>query len=1091
MDLTGLAVDRPRIVIVFTALILILAIVAMFLIPVQRTPAINTAIVTIAVPFPGSQPTEVEDQITRKIEDALQRLNNVDFIASTSMRGSSVTQIIFLDGQDSDEARNDVEHLVNEVRRELPMGREVQPIINVIDFESAPIMLVTLSGPPGFDERTLKQIAEDAQDELETVSGVANTQLFGGREREIHVTFNPDLLAAYNLTINDMRDALSGFHAEMPGGSLNSSEFDLQLRSETKFRGVADIEKAVVAEREGRLIRIEDVAEVEDTYRRLINFAQLDGENSATIIVNKEANINTLAAARDIKERVAQLREQFPFIKFSCTRDISADIGQMFNMLGSDAIFGTMVVLLILAWSMGMRIGLLVITAVPVSSAVALVFLYFGGYAVSNMVIFSFIVALGMVIDGAIIVSDAIYRRLERGESPKEAAKNGAHEVAIPVFAADMTTIAAFVPMLLVPGIMGDFMGVLPVVVSMSLAGSLIVDHFLVPVLAAWWFRDFDVTQVKSAHGSSTSDRIERIWAPFYRAYNAVLGWALKNRAAVMGTCACLVAWAACMLIFGFIGFIFFPPSDRGQFEVSFEMPLGYSIEETTKAAEAITEPLREMQKSGEIVHFVTAIGSTSGLASRLDSDPAAGPEFGRVMVELTAATTRKRHENEIIAELRKRIKVLPGMKYRIDQVEEGPPGGADVAVRFSGKNLEQLGRIGRQLQEELQRQHGTVEARSDYRPDNPEIVIEPHPEVVGLFQMTEAEVARAIQTAILGDTTIELSLDNEDVTLRLQADREHQQHVDDIANLMITSPKGRRATVGELADVRRGGGLFSVNRRDRRRAVVVSCDIDKQSDVIPNDIFAKLRSTILPNLGFHPVKGNSMAFLGTPNSDAEGVRATFTGENEEQAKGFNSLLRSMIIGVVLIAGILVIEFNSFRLAAIVMATVPLSFVGCVFGMWWCGFAFSLSVFIGLISLTGVVVNDAIVLVDFANEARARGLPLEESLLEAGNKRARAVMLTMLTSVGGMLPTFYNITGGGEFWIPLTGAIIFGLAFSATLTLIVIPVAYSLAYGGSERRRLARLTLDAANAEQVVLIPVAEPGSNGDAHTAHPLPALT
>lgn len=1051
MKLSDTAIDRPRVVVVLTLFVLILAIIAGFRIPVQRTPAINTAIVTISVPFPGAQPTEVEDQITRKIEDVLQRLDNVDYLASTSMRGSSVTQVVFRDGVDADQARNDVEHLINEVRRELPSGREVQPSINVIDFESAPIMLVTLSAPDGFDERALKQIAEDVQDELETISGVANTQLFGGREREFHVNFNPELLGEYNLSIDDLRTALTNFHAEMPGGSLNSAEFDHHVRSETKFRGVEDIRRAIVAEREGRLIRVEDVATVEDTYRRLMNFAQLDGKTSATIIVNKEADINTLGAAKAIKERVKQLGDQFPFITFSCTRDISTDISNMFQVLGSDAIFGAMVVLVILAWSMGMRIGLLVITAIPVSSAVALVFLFFGGYAISNMVIFSFIVALGMVIDGAIIVSDAIYRRLEAGESARDAAKNGVHEVAVPVFAADLTTIAAFLPMLLVPGIMGDFMGVLPIVVSMSLAGSLIVDHFLVPVIAQYWYRNYDVKK-KSAADKRTSDRVELIWAPFYRAYATTLRWSLSNRAVVMATCLCLIAWAGCMLYFEFIGFIFFPASDRGQFEISFEMPLGYSIEETTKAAEVIVEPLRDLQKRGELLHFVTAIGSSSALAARLDTDPATGPEFGKVMVELVQATQRNRHENEIIAEVRKKIKPLPGMKYRIDQVEEGPPGGADVAVRLSGKNLEQLGQMGRRLQESLQRIPGALESRMDYRPDNPEIVIEPRPAVVGLFQMTEAAVARSIQTAILGDTTIQIPVDDEDVTLRLQADREHQNHIEDVSRMMISSTSGRRASISELADIRRGAGLFSVNRRDRRRAVTVACDVDKQSDVIPNHIFARLRSEVLPELGFQPVKGNRMAFLGMPNTPAEGTRAVFTGENEEQAKGFNALLRSMIIAVVLIASILVIEFNSFRQAAVVMCTVPLSFVGVVFGMWWCQFEFSLSTFIGLVSLTGVVVNDAIVLVDFANEARRRGLPLEEALMEAGNKRARAVMLTMLTSVGGMLPTFYNIMGGGEFWIPLTGAMIFGLTFSAMLTLIVIPVCYSLAYSWGERR---------------------------------------
>lgn len=1059
MKLSDDAIDRPKVVLVLTVLTLLLALMAAKMISIQRTPAINTAIVMVAVPYPGSEPTEVEERITRKIEEALQQLNNVDFIVSTSMRGSSVTQVIFLDGTDSKQARTDVEHLVNQVRRLLPAGREVQPVVNEIDFESSPIMLVTLAGPPGFDERALKQIAEDVQDDLETIHGVANTQLFGGREREIHVNVNPDVLVQYGLSMNDIRNTLAAFHAEMPGGTLNSTEFNPQIRSETKFRGVDDIREAIITEREGRLIRISDVAEVEDTFRRLMNFAQLDGETSATIIVNKEADINTLATARLIKARVSQLAEEYPHIHFSASRDISRDIALMFENLGSDGLFGGLVVFVILAWAMGLKISILVTLAIPFSMAVTLVFMFLADYAISNMVIFSYIVAGGMVIDGAIIVADAIYRHLELGYDSKTAAKLGVREVALPVFAADVVTVAAFAPMMLVSGIMGDFMGVMPVVVCLALCGSLIVDHFLMPVLAAIWFRNY-----RPKHGKQEDTQhlhvvipTEGMWAPFYRGYVAMLKWSLHNRTVVLITCGVGVTWAFLMLYFGFIGFTFFPGSDRGQFEIGFEMPLGYSIEQTAQAAEVIHTPLEELKKTGELVHYVTAVGSSSGLASRLEGDPAMGPEFGKVMVELVPPNQRKRHESEIIEWVRSQIKPIPGMQYRIDQVEEGPPGGSDVAIRLSGKNLDQLGSLARRMVDKLRTYPGTVDVRSDYRPDCPEIIIEPRADVVGLYGMTDADVARAVQTAILGDSAIELSLDDEDVTLRLQASPEFQRYRDDTARLMIRSPSGKLATVEQLADVTRGNGLFSVNRRDHRRAVTVMCNVRKDQGVIPDHIFARIRQEVLPDLGFSSVVGDRMTFLGQAASDAEGIQAKFTGENEERDKGFRELLQSMILGVVLILGILVIQFNSFRQALAVMSTVPLSFVGVVLGMWLCKFDFSLAAFIGLISLTGVVVNDAIVLVDFVNEGRRRGLSLDDALIEGGVKRARAVLLTMLTSVGGMLPTFLNMSGGGEFWQPLCGSIIFGLTISAFLTLIVIPVSYHLAYAHQEKKRLALL----------------------------------
>lgn len=1061
MQLSHQAIDHPRIVIVASILLVLLAFFAAIRIPVQRAPAINTAVVLITVPYPGSDPTDAEEQITRKIEDALQQLDRVDFIASTSMRGASVTQIIFLDGVDAKRARDDVEHLVNQVRRELPMGREVQPMITDIDFESAPIMLVNLAAPAGFDERTLKQIAEDVQDELEAIPGVANTQIFGGREREIHVNVNPDLAMQYGVTLSSLRSALASAHNEMPGGVLSSSVFDPHIVNKTQFRTVEDIEQVVLVQQDGRMVRVRDVAKVRDTYRRRQSFAQIDGRDSATIIVNKEANINSLGAAQAIKTRVADIQKQYPHIQFSASRDVSEEIGVMFHVLGTSAVFGGLLVVIILAWSMGLLSAFLVVIAIPTSTCVALVFLYWGDIAISSMVIFSYILVLGMVVDGAIIVTENIHAHIERGEPPVLAAKNGISEVAIPVLSADLTTIAAFLPMMLVPGIMGDFMGMMPKVVSIALAGSLLVDHFLIPVLAARLYKQHQPDPADAAaieDGDFDLDALRR--GRIIRVYEGILRYALDRRGLVLVCCGIAIAWAGAMLSYGFIKSTFFPQSDRGQFEISFELPLGYSIEETTKASKVITDALEPLRETGELVHYVTALGSSAGLTSRLEGDPANGPEFGKVMVELTPPMERKRTQQQIIRDVVSRIRPWPGLVYRVEEVKEGPPGGFDVAVRLTGKDLEQLGQLARAMESRLSKVQGTDEIGSDYRPNSPEILIEPYADVVGLFDMTEAEVAGTIQTAVLGDTTIELSLDDEDVSLRIQADQEYQRNATDLDNLMITSPTGKRATVGELAQVSRHNGLFSVNRYERRRAVLVRCDVRSDAGYVPDDIFKVLRSEILPEFGFQGIAGDNLTFLAAPGSPYEGVRAKFTGENEERDKNMGYLMQSMIIGAVLIGGILVLQFNSFRQTFIVLATVPLSFVGVVFGMWLCKFDFSLAAFIGLVSLTGIVVNDAIVLVDFTNQGRRRGLSVHQALVTAGLSRWRAVWLTTLTTAGGLLPMFLNLSGGTEFWQPLTGAIIFGLMFATVLTLVVIPVGYSLAYEGFGRRKQPRRVED-------------------------------
>lgn len=1097
MKLSHDAIDHPRVVLIATLLVMACALVAVTQIPIQRTPAISKAVILIAVPYPGAQPTEVEQDISRKIEDELKGLKDVDFISSTSMRGTSITQVMFLDGVDPERARGEVKDMVDRVRRELPTPREVQPIITDIDFENTPLMLVNLTGPRDFDEAALKQIAEEVQEELESIPGVANTQVFGGREREIHVNVNPDLAAQNDLTLLEISDALRAFHATIPGGALNTEEFDYQIRNETRIKSADDVRGLILREEEGRVLRISDVADVKDTYRRLVNVAQLDGRDCATIVVNKEADINTLSTAEAVKATVEELKSAYPHIKFSTTRDTSAEISVMFRVLGSSFVFGAMLVLIILGWSMGMRISILVLLAIPFSSAVALIFLYAMDIPLSNIVIFSFILVLGMVVDGAIIVAENIHRHVERGEDPVTAAKQGISEVGGPVIIADLTTIAAYLPMLLVPGIMGDFMSTMPKVVSVALLGSVLVDHFIIPTLAARWYSrrrppcdenwslappagDSAVTHAAACDDLSTADagpdaapigRARPTLGFFTRAYEVALRWSLDHNWAIVACCSLALVWAGIM--FFSVGFTFFPPSDRGQFQVKIEMPLGTSIHQTQRAAEALAEPLKEMQASeaGEVVHVVSALGSSEGLASRLETDPAVGPEFGTLMVQLLSPLDRDRHEKLIIEDLRvgfdEQARKFPGMKYSIEEVEEGPPGGYAVAVRLTGDDLEQLGSVGEKIAERIGRLPGTVDHSVDFRDENPEIVIDPNPWAVGLFNTQYAAIAGTVRTAINGDTSILLSIDDEDVTLRVQAMPEYQQSKDEVGRTMIIAPTGQRATIDELATLRYDSGLYAVNRYERKRAVVAKCNMSGSAQ--PDEVFKQLRSQILPELGFKPVdspdvtfigklrywfrqqfgisnESTAVTFLGRPGTEVEGVRATFTGENEERDKNFNFLLQCMIIAVLLIFGILVFQFNSFRQAVVVLMAVPLSFIGVVAGMWMCNFPFSLASFIGLVSLTGIVVNDAIVVVDFINQSRARGMPLREAIIEAGTNRLRPVMLTTITTIGGLLPLFGNWSGGAEFWQPLTGAIIFGLAFATVLTLLVVPVGYQIAY---------------------------------------------
>lgn len=1086
MKISSHAIDRPRMVLIGCILIAVVSVWAALTIPVQRAPAISKAVVMVTVPFPGAEPNEVEQQVTRKIEDRLQRIDNVEFIASTSMRGASVLQVVFLEGEDAEAARIKVKDIVDEARGELPQGRRVIPGVNRIDFDNTPLILVNLMAPDGFDEAALKQIAEEVRDEIDPINGVSGTQVFGGREREIHVDVNLDLAAQHGLTLADVQGRLQQFHAERPGGSLNTGTFDPQIIPETKFRTTKDIGNAVLTESEGRVIRVSDVARISDTYERIKNVSFLDGHKCATIMVYKEADINTLDAVNSIRNKVEALRLRYPSIKFSTTRDTSEEIQLMFRVLGSSFIFGALLIVVILGWGMGLKIASLVLLAIPFSSGVGLTCLLWMDVALSNMVVFSFILVVGMVVDGAIIVAENIHRHIERGLPPVEAAKVGIEEVGMPVIMADLTTIAAYVPMLLVPGILGDFMGVMPVVVGVSLLGSILVDHFVIPMLAARWYRQKEVKKTTQDENEST---IHPNISWVTRGYREVLRWCLNHRLSVVICSILSVFWAINMAYY--IGTDFFPQGDVGQLEVKYELPLGSNLQQTIRAAKVITDSVEAVKQDAikrgepEVRHYVSAIGSSEGLASRLENDPTVGPEFGTIMIQLVSPLDRIRHETFVMEDLRKeidkRIDLVPGMKYNLERVEEGPPGGFAVAIRLESDDHQELGRLGSILLEKLKTIPHTTDVGMDYRPENPALRYVPNEYVLPFYNITAVELNNAIYTAVNGDDSIVLSMDDEDVPLRIQSAPEFRRSRSELGRMMIRGANGKMAPLNELCDIEWTRSVYAVNRYDLKPAVTVRCNLDKEK-ISSAEVFELLRNEILPELGFHPnreistysfmgfefppsverffdsiagaMEGteNAMQFSGTVGTPSADIRAKFTGEHEEFQESFESLKASMGLAVVLIFSILVIQFNSFRQATIVIITVPFSFIGVIAGSYLCGFAFSLATFIGLVSLAGVVVNDAIVVVDFINQAKQRGLAQREAILEAGINRLRPVFLTTVTTVGGLLPLFLNWTGGAEFWQPLCGAVVFGLLFASLLTLVVVPVAYDLFYWRSNRQ---------------------------------------
>ena len=1044
MKLSEKAVDYPRLVVLAAVSFCLFGVVAIYKLPIERTPRVTIPKIIVAIPNFGASPETNEAEITRKIEDEIGQLEYVDYSASQSMYGSSMVSIDFLDKADIKEAKRDVQNIVDQIRHEFPSDAE-DPIVDDITLAEWPVVQVVIYGSE--DPMGLRKMAEDLQDDLEALPGVAGVDLFGGLEREVHVLIDPQVLNLYGLSYEDIASAIRSRNAEAPTGTIErAGGNDLRVRFEGKYPDVETIAQTPLANRDGKVVLLSDVAEVIDHHKRITTYADYSSCNAVALLVRGRTDINTIEVVDRIKKIVAEKNAQLGAgVSIDTVLDSAWEIRQMIEQLGSSAGFGLMLVMLILTVAMGWRNAALIGVALPFSLVTGAALLLAAKntiddtLAVNNMVLFSIIVVIGMVVDGALIVGENIYRHVEGGRTPYDAAKIGIREVGPSVIAADLTTICAFVPMLFVSGTMGDFLGLMPITVAFTLTASMLVDHFLLPVLSRYWMRP--PKNMHEANGSSFNgveidlSHVDEVAAKsrVRRAYGRMMTYLFRHKWIVFTGAATGLALVVLVFGVGLIGFEFFPESDLGFIFIDFELPLGSSVHRTRETARILEKPLDDLRRRGELrSEPLTVIGNPGANNLQMGQRANSGPEYGRINIELIRAKDRDRSTREIVAYLRETMPLIPDVRVFYEIPSEGPPVGYDIVVRVMGNKdtpLAELAQTATVIEEFLAKIDGAVDVDMDYKL-RPETTVTPRPQVASLFGITSSMIVRATQFAINGVEVTEVDFGGtKDIDIRVRNVLHHRNDLVDLKNLPLRSPSGGYVTLEQVADVRRDQGPVQINHRDRVRVINVTAEL--ASGALADDVFAELQASI--------EQGKE---AGTPALNRPDIRFEFAGENEERDQSMEDLKGAFVIGAVLILIILVTQFNSFSQPFMIMMAIPLSLIGVVVGLVVCGYHFSIASMIGIVALAGIVVNDAIVLVDFINKMRRAGLPLRKAIIQGGQLRLRPIFLTSVTTICGLLPLALNVAGGGEFWQPLAVSIMFGLAFATSLTLIVIPTLY-------------------------------------------------
>ena len=1089
--LTSVAVEHSTSVIVLFVFITIAGLLSYRAIPKESFPETEIPTIAVNTVYPGVSPADVESLVTRKIEEELNTISDVKELTSTSVEGYSSVIVEFETSVDMNEALQQVREKVDLARPELP-GDAEDPMILEFSMADAPVMQVNLSG--GYGLVRLKELGKELQDRIESIPAVLRVALRGGLEREVKVDIDLARMQYYNVSFDDVLSAIRQENVNVPGGSIDVNGVKYLVRVDGEFDDPSIVGDLVVTTVEGRPIYVRDIADVEFGFTERESFARLGDQPVVTLDVVKRSGENIIATADAVRAEIEAMRPLFPpSTVVSITSDTSDDIGQMVNSLQNNIISGLILIVGILLFVLGLRTSIFVALSIPTSMFLSFIVIGLLGVSMNMVVLFSLILALGMLVDNAIVIVENIYRFLEEGWDRKTACKKATGEVAVPVIAATATTLAAFTPLLFWPGMAGDFMSYLPLTLIITLTSSLFVALVIVPTLCSIFLvreggrrrplnRNARLTllvlgllvlasiafsnpltavlfvvvggAVWLLH-SRLLDRMSRVFMSngFPRVagwYERRLRWSLNNRAAIL--LVSFGALAGTILLYSrFAAPVEYFPEDipPGVLFVSVEAPVGTSAAVTNGYARRLKEEVEGLAGIVDAETIVTTVGGSGGGGGPMGGDGPSGPEAGRVTLSMVDFQERRFDIFATLAEMQETIgRDLAGAEVRVDKVSEGPPSGPPVNIEISGEDpdlLETLAAEAVDLVERSQVYPRLVGLESDMEDARPELRVEVDREKASLYGLSTNEVGFLVRGAINGLEAAKYRTGNDEYDIIVRLREEDRRELTSLEELTVFT-EGRQVPLLSVAEWSVDRGYSSIRRKDMDRMATISAEVAAgyNSNAVRQEV-----ETVLASFTDALPAGYTLAF---------------TGEQQEQEEAMAFLTGAFLAALMLIALILVTQFNSVVKPLIILSSVIMSTIGVLIGLMVFEMPFVIIMTgVGVISLAGIVVNNAIVLIDYIDVLRKRdGLGTREALIKGGRTRLRPVLLTAITTALGLVPLAIGLNfdffgffaslspeffWGGEqaaWWGPMAVAVIVGIIFATFLTLILVPVLYSL-----------------------------------------------
>jgi len=1105
--LTSMAVDNRTSVIILSLIIAVFGVLAYITMPKESFPEVVITKIYVGTAYPGNSPVDMENLISRPIEKELKSVSNVKKVNSTSIQDYSTIVVEFNTGVDISRALQDVKDGVDKAKSELPTDLDQDPQVFEVKLSEIPIVVINVSGK--YEINQLKAYAEYLQDEIEKLPEISYADIRGALEKEVRIDADLYKMEARNVSFGDIAQAIASENVTISGGNIKEGEYRRSIRVVGEFKDMDEIRNVVIKSEKGNPVYLRDVAEVKDTFEEPSSYARSSKLPVVSLNIVKRSGKNILDASDKIQAIIAKAqKERFPKdLDISLTNQQSRQIRYMVSNLENSIISGVILVVLILLFFMGLRSALFVGIAIPLSMFISFIVLNVMGITMNMMVLFSLILALGMLVDNGIVVIENIYRMLEEGLPLKRAIKEGVGEIAWPIIASTATTVAAFLPLAFWQGLLGDFMKYLPITLIVVLSASLFVALVINPAIAMLFAKleteDKKITRkdliIAGAFillsipfyitGSNTIANLLMIVGAFMylnmfaltpaanwfqrkgltyleNSYSKIINYALAGKRPYFffGGTVLLLIFSIWLVGVSNLKIEFFPDNEPNYINVFIQKPVGTDIEETNRLTKKIEDRILKLMKPYN--YMIDAVIAQVGEGT---TDPNEGPQQGvtpnraKITVSFKEFEYREgQNTSEILEIIREEVKNYAGVQITADKDAAGPPLGAPINIEVIGEDYDKLISIADKLEAYLEEANipGVEELKQDLETGKPELLVDVDREKARLNGLSSQSIASELRTALFGLEVSKFKDGKDDYPIQLRLKDEQRYDIEALKNKSITiNEQGdyKQIPISSVADLEFNSSYGSIKRKDLNRVISISSNVKEGYNA--NEIVTQLK-TLVESFGI-----------------PEGFQVKFTGEQEEQQESSDFLVRAFLLALFMVFLIIVTQFNSLSAPLVIMCSVLFSTIGVFLGLVIFSMDFViLMTGIGIISLAGVVVNNAIVLIDYTDLLRSRRkadlglepedrLPYDEFLAciaEAGRTRLRPVLLTAITTVLGLLPlaTGFNIDfilllsdfdpniyfGGDNvsFFGPMAWTVIFGLTFATFLTLVIVPIMYLL-----------------------------------------------